>query len=835
LAERSCQLADDLVAWAGQHIGPRRDTGFAIRSDEEYALYRLRRLAADLRWSAHVPAAAALYGPSQVGKSLFLSRILEPATEGETPLGKCDQLGPPAYLRQLSFERDINPKTGSMEATALVTRFTTPERCDQRAFPECPVKVQALTRAEWLCALALGFRSECRRPTGLTWWEGQLWDLFEEVSRSHPADSVDRDWQADLHSVYRYVRHIDPQQYAASESMFDAFLSHYPLTDKGYTEIAGRMFWDHQQYPALTMLFHEVCRFLAKITRDGRDGILIHWAAVRFLLDSQRRVVHESADSKWQTRVAWQDLRDGFRDGWYVIDYAPGGRGPSEDLAIIQAAMLEMILPVMPHHLSEDWRQVLRKMDLLDLPGIRAGGGDAVGGTAALEGIDQAMSVAKRGKVSYLIDRYLEERQVSTLLLLVRGFNLEVRQLLKTCVDKWGWARYGEEAWPRKVLTDNPALFIGMTGIDEEFRDRELSRALYDNRLTELVDATFYDVMTDFGGPGRPFTNVFPIRYPGTWDWDEATRRGSRWERNWEKAAEAFLGSPLVRKHVADAAMKWEVAMRDGDGGLSLISKGFIGCTDSLQKQDALQERIQQLQHDLRMLAEGWYRHPDADQDREARIAAAHKVLQWLADEGYVYERVQALRNALCLDEGDALAVAEFATRRAASSRVPPEALEQRFSSFLKGFLGNWARREAPLRWREYAARHDVSALGLSNEDFGRLARYLCDYLCSAAVFPNLVDRLLAVITLSFRDQWDRRHTQREYVRVILNDFVLNPGPSDEPLQMTAASDGRDFGLMETFVRRWQTRLPAVLASAAEDRSEMPSGSEELQRILCEF
>src|SRR6185295_13472166 len=180
----------------------------------------------------------------------------------------------------------------------------------------------------------------------------------------------------------------------------------------------------------------------------------------KFLLDSQRATIQDSPQSAWKQQVAWTDLKDGFKDGWYVIDYEPGGRGPTEDQAIIQSAMLELILPVVPHRLKSDWREVIQRMDLLDLPGMRASGSDSEGGATSIETIPEKMNVVKRGKVFYLIDRYLEERQVQTLLLLIRYGNLDVRQLLKEYVDEWGRARYGDDEWPRKVVTAQPALFI---------------------------------------------------------------------------------------------------------------------------------------------------------------------------------------------------------------------------------------------------------------------------------------------------------------------------------------------------------------------------------------
>ena len=61
--------------------------------------------------------------------------------------------------------------------------------------------------------------------------------------------------------------------------------------------------------------------------------------------------------------------------------------------------------------------------------------------------------------------------------MLVRGGNLEVRQLLNEYVNKWGRARYGDK-WPRSVpvLPEESGFFVGMTGIDDEFKDRERQR-----------------------------------------------------------------------------------------------------------------------------------------------------------------------------------------------------------------------------------------------------------------------------------------------------------------------------------------------------------------------
>ncbi len=495
--------------------------------------------------------------------------------------------------------------------------------------------------------------------------------------------------------------------------------------------------------------------------------------------------------------------------------------------------MLEMIIPVIPHRLNDDWRDVILKMDILDLPGMRAGGGDGKGGAATISTIDEKMNVVKRGKVAYLFDRYIEERQVQTLLLLVKGGNLEVRQSLKEYIVKWGLIRYGKEAWLRRMSVATPALFVGMTGIDDEFKDRQPNRDLYETRLKNLTTETLQEVMTDFGGSGQPFTNVFPIRYPGSWDCNtEKQKLAPGGTQKWQEMRKIFLESEMVQKYVRDPETRWDSAMRDNDGGLSLISQGFIDCTTSLQKQDALQTEIAQLRQALHNLARGWYCDPNVNQDREKRAAMADRVVGWLVEDGKVYHRVWALKESLTFQPADVLEVAEACEGPLARQRTRPESRDTHFPNVVQEFLKRWARELAPKRW-SVMAMDESGAPWLSLDEYSVFVRYMCEYLCSKPDFDELVSRLLELITLPVRDEGDRRRARRDYVRVILNDHVLNPGLNDVPIKPLETTNGRDdYGLMEPFITRWQSRLAMKLCSAVGTHTEVPAGNEELKSLL---
>jgi hypothetical protein len=112
-------------------------------------------------------------------------------------------------------------------------------------------------------------------------------------------------------------------------------------------------------------------------------------------------------------------------------------------------------------------------------------------------------------------------------------------------------------------------------------------------------------------------------------------------------------------------------------------------------------------------------------------------------------------------------------------------------------------------------------------------------------VFGALSKRLEPVVTLKTRDEAARRRARRKYVRIIMNDWLMNPGPSMAPIsspQETAEDSDvangirfERFGLMAAFVKRWAHRLPQALAHAAGEHVQIPPGNDELRAVLEAF
>lgn len=833
-AERVNLLGEELSEWVADFNDARKNAGLSpISENDELELLNLRRKAGSLFRSANVPVAVAVYGASQQGKSLFVGRVITPVESGQSPLGRDPKHGPPAYIPELSFDADLNPRSGEVEATALVTRFTTKDRFDKSssAPAQFPVIVRALSRAEWIRVLALGFLTECDVPNDFRWEEKGLERVLSELSSEYPAERADRSWRMDLIDVWQFVQTFQGLRYLAPLTAFNGLLSRYPLSEEGYVALAGRLFWYSEKWPDLTKFFTRVYAFLKRLNEpdaDGRthEGLLCHWGAVRFLLDSQLKQEQRNVESKVFKQLNWSDFVLRQEQGWWALDYQPGAGPPSVPLDVIQAAMLELVVPLLPERLHSDWAQVIDKIDVLDIPGMRATRGETAGGKIEKAAdLKTQMEIVKRGKVLYLFNRYIDDYQVQTLLLLQRGANIEIRGQMKSYLNRWGRSRYGD-AWPARVQDDPPALFIGMTGIDAQFENIPPAKEFYNSRLDELA-RTLENVLKDFGG--KPFSNIYPLRYPGTWDKD-ASKRQLLGVQRWVQAGEAFLAAELVQQHLgAHAQRRWLAAMEDTDGGFSLISEGFRKVTSAVKKQDALRVEIAQTRARLLQLIKSWAVDPDVNLDREKRLDLAKRVLDWLTeDTGLVYHRVHALQTALCFERGDVIPVADFADMRPAGMRLVSDPLERRLPQHLQAFLDEWVRDLAAQRWAEHTQTHAEGAPWLSADDFFAFAAYLKDYLCAPQTQTTLLDRLLQVVTLRITDESARRQARRKYARLILNDYVMNPGADGATLGQTYQLPEGEYGLMESFVRRWATRLPEALALGAREEVRIPPGNAEL-------
>jgi hypothetical protein len=345
-----------------------------------------------------------------------------------------------------------------------------------------------------------------------------------------------------------------------------------------------------------------------------------------------------------------------------------------------------------------------------------------------------------------------------------------------------------------------------------------------------LTDA-LGDVANHFGARQRPFTNIYPLRYPGTWDASREQQQREGVEK-WTRAGQAFVGSSLVRRYVADPAQKWSDALADDDGGWSAIRRGLLELADPKRKQDHLESRLLETHDRLAVLARQWIVSTDGRAERDRRLACGRRILDWLtSDPRLIYGRVEALRHALSLHEGDQYALSDAVpSPRSAVDRR--NGTDDRLDDALASFWRAWADGRTAELWDRFTRAHPEARPWPEADEIGRLSGYLRDFFCSPAIRTALAGQLLRVVSLQLHDECARREARRRYVRLLLNDLILTPGFCDRRAAGPAEPTAGRFGLMTPLVERWRIRLPQALAGGVGDVAEVPQGNEELIRLV---
>ena len=590
------------------------------------------------------------------------------------------------------------------------------------------------------------------------------------------------------------MRAVDRRGFQAKEAIINGLLSRYPLTEEGYVAAAAALFWD--SWESLTGLFVKIASFFKRITLGDHDpAIFTHWAGVRFLLDSQRSKSYERPASRVWQHVSWNDIYLTPKEKYYVMDYRPGTGLGNEELETIQAGMLELVMPVLPHRLSDDWRKVIEQMDFLDVPGMRAvRTGIEQGKRTEANSLEEQMEIVKRGKVSYLFERYTDELQIQTLFLLLRGGNLEVKAQMKYHVDKWGRARYGDKTWPHKVQDEIPALFIGMTGLDEEFRNREIyaEKILYDTPA-EPVAGHAGDGAQRLRRQGQDLQQRLshPLsRHLGH-------QRGAAEQRRPGEVDPRPQGLPRIRHgqgvrplagaplgHLHEGRRRRAIAHRRRASAPSPAPtpsrtssrRNSPRCRTASCSSPAAGSSIPTPTSTARS---GWWRprrsSTGSPPTKRRSITACTPCRNRCASP--TARSCSFPTASRCRAGGTATPCPASCTTSSTSGPPWPCPSASRLLQHAQGGRA-LARSQRSQRLHPLPARLSLHGDGLQG-----VGRACCT----------------PVVSLKTRDEAARRHARRNYVRIILNDYVLNPGPSQVPMALADPSEEqrgvRDAGL----------------------------------------
>ncbi len=608
LAARCTDVAEaarEALAWLAdpanaETAGPgRRAAAQALRRGARRA-WRLARAAAS-------PMSVSVFGPSQAGKSFLVSVLARPkggrlVADFPDPQGRLDYISA------------INPE-GEGESTGLVTRFTMARAPAPAGFP---IRLVLLGEADVARTLVNAFfmDGDQSEPPPEPAAIGAHLDALRP--RAGAAEVAGMSYE-EVFEIAEYVNGAFGRTAygAALRGFWEEAAALAPLLAPRDRAALFSILWGG--HAPLTGLYVQLAEALVRL--GHAEAVHVPLAAL---------VPRETSIIDVKTL---QGLTAPGGGGDPLAVMLPSGARAELPRAVVCALAAELVMPML-----EEPSALFRSTDLLDFPGARNRFKAPLARTLA----DPATALPQlllRGKVAYLFDRYVENQDITSMLLCVPDSNMETLDL-PGLVEGWIGATHG--ATPRLREGTDCILFFVLTKFDKHLGDSAASGG-DDTRFERRMHASLLekfgrskDAWVDNWTPGRPFDNCYWLRNPnyfvdGLIDYDADRReigiRPDKAARIAELRA-GCLAAPSVQRHFADPAAAWDAALALNDGGVSyLLERLTRVCTpDSKRRQIGAQ--IEALAAALAGEIAPWH----VADDIEARIAEKRQMAAAVVD-----------------------------------------------------------------------------------------------------------------------------------------------------------------------------------------------------------
>lgn len=444
-----CLTANRLIEWYWKY-GIERQGHYAISTLWLNNLYKCRDLLHSIeRGRSNHKASLGLWGPSQSGKSTLISQFVDQGADESGKGGSLHWNTPALFSSHSELSDDVvvfNPHNIGADASGCVSRFVLRTESDV-PYPDCPVEIELLTRAQLMHAISAGYFSECH--TEQRWTAERLEDLLDKYAITGSPMRVNRRAFEQLHEVIDVLDLLvnardDRFSQLDAGGKWASLLSQRILeagalrTDlEKVNEFAATLLWDAQ--PALTQLFERLVKFGSRFP-SGRIYCSLEVAATLVNIESFR--IFKNSTNDRDDRPGPKRIRDTIRklsretrDGTTVLGtiFAAKALDKDEDFGLLQGLVRELIIPLR-HRPANDvatgmksFYNFMEQAELVDFPGVplrdRNVKENLLDLTALPNSDDQRLltEVLKRGKVASLVIGYSRSLSLDSFMLLVRA------------------------------------------------------------------------------------------------------------------------------------------------------------------------------------------------------------------------------------------------------------------------------------------------------------------------------------------------------------------------------------------------------------------------------
>ncbi len=636
----------------------------------EQAAYRkklinARRELKKIEYALSEACSTAAFGESQMGKSYLVSALLSTPS---TPFSVTDG------QKNYNFISEINPSSpnSQVEATGVITRFTL--RRDEQC-PEGHLRVQLLTVADVVLLLCEAYYNQVLQDGCDSLSAATIDERIEQIvaQLGNTATSTPLLDEDEVLDIQEYLKSPSIQQKCSrlhDSRLFETLLTHI------------QRFSEAQQIEALTLLWD--CD--ANISRLFAD-LLATYRALGY-----ERTVYASFNGVLKSKGSLLDVAR--LDEMYNTqpenapkDYTPtvhvtlqGGKEIEVKKSFFSALIAELDF-VLPQELATT-HEFLKKLDILDFPGARRP--EQIAQSRLVEGKNLSI-VLRRGKVTYLFNKYSTAKRISTLLF-CHNNSQSAESTMGLVLDAWIKQNVGATEAERETFTQRaglPPLFIIGTWFnkdlefnDERSDDQDALVSRWNRRFTTVLEKEVLKSLDDnahwfnkWSRTQAAFQNLYMLR---DFKYSKAIYHGYNPELGtpeqgkpvqpvtypdyFERLRESFVRHEFVQKHFADPARSWDVAATCAHDGTQAIIDGLNRI--SSQMVDARNEKfandLRNVSQQVRGLLESYYHSDNTDEQvKKAKRQAGAACIQLdrlIGRDSYAFGR---LMDSLSVGEAE--------------------------------------------------------------------------------------------------------------------------------------------------------------------------------------
>lgn len=634
IISRKLQATDLAIAW-GKNIPE------AERLSYKKSLIDIRRELKRIQYAVSERCSTAAFGESQMGKSYLVSAIL---STPETPFSVTD--GENAY----NFISEINPSApnSTIEATGVITRFTIQQ---SSSTPQGYLRVQLLSVPDIVLILCEAYYNQIDYSHEDIIQTSRINEIISEIIPS----------QGQKQTLLSEDEILDIQDYLKSNSSVQKKCNDVLQSDLFNFLILNSDQLSNSQVSDIIQLLWNRDRHIGRLWND----LMAAYTELRFT-----PTIYARFDSVLKRKGTLLDVAR--LDEMYSPTNMPEA-GEYDPMAHIKlnsdasemtvrksflSALIAELCFVLPQAQADN-RPFLNHLDILDFPGARRP--EEFKPTQLEEGKNLSTAL-RRGKVTYLFNKYSSSKRINTLLF-CHNNNQSAQSTMGAVLDTWVKSNIGEDEMSRQRYMDNSSispLFVIGTWFNKDLEYQRESKGddLNERWVRRFNTVLEKEVLKSYGDPDhwfnawsktvKPFRNIYMLRdfkystmiYKG-YDPDRGTPEGyssddtpnrfdpvkpEKYPDFFADLKESFVSNEFVKLHISNPEEAWRCAATCACDGTSRIITNLNAIAQRIAKARDEKFRKDLEKTNSRLLSLLEIRHHPESSDEQLKIAKRQAV-----------------------------------------------------------------------------------------------------------------------------------------------------------------------------------------------------------------